>query len=187
MFARCFIVIGFIILVAGTAQLAPGQLPDSFPDASVRSRRQRPDEEPKRLREMLAKQQAERDKKEHQEMLERGEEVLLLSKQLEASYVQNGGLSPQDMVKLNSLERGVEKIRKGLGGDDDEDDTSAAENTPADEEKPSNVAEAIQYLKTTTVKLVDELKKTTRFSISAIAIQTSNNVLKLVRFLRIRK
>jgi hypothetical protein len=34
---------------------------------------------------------------------------------------------------------------------------------------------------------VDELKKTTRFSISAIAIQSSNTVLKLVRFLRLRK
>ena len=45
----------------------------------------------------------------------------------------------------------------------------------------------LDTLKTSTAKLVDELKKTTRFSLSATAIQTSNAVLTVARFMRIRK
>jgi hypothetical protein len=58
---------------------------------------------------------------------------------------------------------------------------------PVDEPRPSTIEEAFRYLQSTTVKLVDELKKTTRFSISVIAIQSSNNVLKVIKFLRLRK
>ena len=82
----------------------------------------------------------------------------------------------------------VTKIRKELGAEDD--DASAkdpAAPTVEAEPKPSNTEEAFSYLKSTTIKLVDELKKTTRFSVSVVAIQSSNTILKLVRFLRIRK
>ena len=156
---------------------------DHLPDASTRSGRRSREDKPQGLDEMLAKQRAARDKKDHEEMLERGEEALRLAKQLEASFSQNQDLSRQDKARLESLEVTVRKIREELGGDDDDDDSTGA----ADESKPSTIEEAFKYLQSTTVKLVDELKKTTRFSISAVAIQTSNNVLKLVKFLRLRK
>ena len=69
---------------------------------------------------------------------------------------------------------------------DAETDDPVAANSE-DNPKPSNLEEGFKYLQSTTTKLVDELKKTTRFSISVVAIQTSNNVLKLVRFLRLKK
>jgi hypothetical protein len=135
---------------------------------------------------MLAKQKAARDKKDHEEMLARGEEALRLANQLEASFAQNNELSRQDRAKLESLEETVLKIRKELGGDDDgESDLDLA--TSPGESKPSTVEEAFKYLQKTTVQLVDELKKTTRFSISALAIQSSNSVLKVVKFLRLKK
>ena len=145
---------------------------------------------PTGLKEMMAKQRAERDKKDHEEMLERGDEALRLAKQLEASFSQNKTFSQQDRVKLESLEKVVTKIRRELGGDDDDagdgsDDANYLK--AADEPKPSNMEEAFRYLQSTTIKLVDELKKTTRFSISAIAIQSSNTVLKLIRFVRLKK
>jgi hypothetical protein len=136
---------------------------------------------------MLAKQRAERDRKEHEELLERGDEALRLTKQLETSFEQNRGFSQQDNAKLESLEKVVGKIRRGLGGGDDGDNNDSGSIEKTDEPKPSNVEEAFKYLQTTTIKLVDELKKTTRFSISAVAIQSSNTVLKLVRFLRLKK
>ncbi len=157
---------------------------DLLPDASTRSGRRSRGDKPYGLDEMLAKQRAARDKKDHEEMLERGEEALRLAKQLEASFAQNQDLSRQDKARLESLEVTVRKIREELGGDDDDDESAAG---AADESKPSTIEEAFKYQQSTTVKLVDELKKTTRFSISAVAIQTSNNVLKLVRFLRLRK
>lgn len=157
------------------------------PDASSRSGRQPKEDLPLGLKEMLAKQKAERDKKDHEEMLERGEEALRLANQLETSFEQKKEFSQQDKSRLESLERVVTKIRKELGGDDDGDGDDTAYVQPADEPKPSTVEEAFKYLQSTTAKLVDELKKTTRFSISAVAIQSSNTVLKLVRFLRIKK
>ena len=173
-----------LLLVYGATAIY-AQPPDPIPDASTRSGRRSRIDRPFGLDEMLAKQRAARDKKNHEEMLERGEEALRLANQLEASFNQNKNLSNQDKAKLQSLERVVTKIREDLGGDDD--DEKEAENAASEESKPSNVEEAFRYLQSTTIKLVDELKRTTRFSISAIAIQSSNTVLKIVKFLRLRK
>ncbi|HEX6126920.1 MAG TPA: hypothetical protein VFZ23_16220 [Pyrinomonadaceae bacterium] len=159
---------------------------DIFPDDNARGPRSRRTDAPKGFKEMLAKQKAERDKKDHEQMLARGDEALRLANQLEASFSSGKTLSVEDKARLASLEEVVEKIRKELGGDDDggEDRHFMKDE---DEPKPSNAEEAFKYLQSTTVKLVDELKKTTRFTISALAIQSSNNVLKLVKFLRLRK
>ena len=139
-------------------------------------------DEAKTVKDMLAKQRTLRDKKDHEEMLKRAEEAAILSQQLENAFEQKKQLSGQDIQKLESLEKIVTKIRRELGGDDDEDDDVFLK-----ERKPSTLREAFDSLHVTTLKLADELKKTSRFSISALAIQTSNSVLKLVKFLRLRK
>ena len=172
-----------LLIAAGT-----GDAQTELPDASSRSGRPRGEDVPLGLKEMLARQKVERDKKDYEELLDRGEEALRLAKQLETSFEQNKGFASQDKARLESLEKVVTKIRKELGADDDseaEDMTSSIQ--PADDPKPSNLEEGFKYLQSTTVKLVDELKKMTRFSISVVAIQTSNNVLKLVRFLKLKK
>ena len=173
-------------LFAGAVSVGYSQSPSDLPDASLRSPRSDRGEGPFGLRDMLAKQRAERDKKDHEAMLERGDEALRLTKQLEVSFSQNNGFSEVDRVRLESLEKVVTKIRKELGGDDDAEEGPnwiKSEDVP----KPSTMEEAFKFLRSTTVKLVDELKKTTRFSISAAAIQSSNTVIKLARFLRLRK
>ncbi len=175
------------IVLFGGAVFAFSQPPLTLPDASTRSGRPREEERPRGYKEMLAKQRAEREKKDHEEMLERGEEALRIAKQLDTAFQLNKGFSSQDRARLESLEKVVTKIRKELGGDDDQQDDEASTMKRADEPKPSTIEEAFRYLQSTTVKLVDELKKTTRFSISVIAIQSSNNVLKLIKFLRLRK
>jgi hypothetical protein len=45
----------------------------------------------------------------------------------------------------------------------------------------------VKSFRAAAVGLFDELKKTTRFTISAAAIQSANAVVKLARFLRISK
>ncbi len=175
----------FALLVGGTALFAYSQ--PELSDASVRSPNQRKEGAPTGLKEMLAKQKAERDKRDYEELLERGDEALKLAMQLENSFAENKGLSQQDKAKLESLEKVVGKIRKELGGADDGGGNDADSVDPTEEPKPSTVAEAFKYLESNTIKLVDELKKTTRFSISAVAIQSSNTVLKLVKFLRLKK
>lgn len=144
-----------------------------------------PDHQPKTVKEFLAKQKAEKAKKDHEELLQRGDEVIVLTNQLESAFAKNKGLSASDRQKLASLEKLVTRIRKSLGGDDD-DEPDEEVSTPA-ERQPGTLREAFDSLKERTTELVDELKKTTRFTVSAIAIQTSNSVLKIVRFLRLRK
>ncbi len=150
---------------------------DPFPNGRERPR----DEQIKTIKDLLAKQVAERDKKDHADMLKRGEEALAISSQLEKSFETNNQLSPQDQKKLASLEKIVLKIRNELGGDDD-----GEEDTNGQADKPSTLKEAFGILRSTTIMLAAELKKTSRFSISAVAIQTSNSVIKTVRFLRLR-
>jgi hypothetical protein len=173
-FRVCFV---SLTLLAG-AMLVSGQS-----DATSRFPGDRKDPDaPFGIKEMLAKQRVARDKKDYEAMLKRGDEALVLSKQLEASFEQNKSVGPQDRDKLVELERLVTKIREELGGGDDDDSNDAASKS-----KPSDLQQAFKSLQDTTVSLVDELKKTTRFTISAVAIQSSNSVLKIVRFLRLRK
>ncbi|MCA1589689.1 MAG: hypothetical protein LC730_05585 [Acidobacteria bacterium] len=155
-----------------------------LPDASASSGRdpQRGREtEAKTLQDMLVKQKIARDKKDFEEMLKRGDQALRISEQLETAYAKTSTLSGAETAKLENLEKLVTKIRNELGGDED----LGAETEVKD--APSSISEAIGYLKKTSSRLVDELKKMSRFSISAAAIQTSNNLIRVVRFLRIRK
>jgi len=141
----------------------------------------RREEEAKVIKEMLAKQQSERDKKEHEELLKRADTALEISDELEKAFEDDGHrLTPSEEKKLAELEKVVKKIRDDLGGDDEEPDAEKPDSGPKD------VKDAFLALRKSTLQLVDEVKKTTRFSISAIAVESSNTVLRLVRFLRFR-
>jgi len=181
--------IKFTILAAILCGSAIAAYPQyGLPDASSRTPGTGDrDDGPLGLKELMAKQRAARVKRDYEEMLTRGDEALKLAKQLEISYEQNKTFSQQDRTRLESLEKVVTKIRKELGGDDDSPEDDAIYANADGEPKPSTLEEAFRFLRSTTVKLVDELKKTTRFSISAVAIQSSNTVIKLVRFLRVKK
>jgi hypothetical protein len=152
------------------------------------SNTRRKEDLPKNLREMLTKKRIEQEKKEHDDLLKRGEEALEISGQLEQSFTQHQQLSPMDKERLDNLAVLVKKIRREIGAeDDDEPEDDAKNKDSAGEDKPSNLETAFKALQSTTVKLVDELKKTTRFSISVIAVQSSNTLLRIVRFIRTGK
>ena len=147
--------------------------------------RSREDDQPRSVKEFLAKQRTEKDKKDYEELLERGEQLAAISDQLETEFLRNNQLSSADQAKLQSLEKLVSKIRKELGADDDDPEDEDEEVLARRE--PSSIREAFTNLKEVTGNLLDELKKSTRFTISAVAIQSSNSVLKLVRFLRLKR
>lgn len=123
----------------------------------------------------------ERQKKDYQEMISNGEEAVRLSEEVELSFDKNNKLSTSDFSKLERIEKLLKKIRKKLGGDDDKSE----EKNP--EQDSLSVKSAISSLKESAAGLFDELKKTSRFSISVIAIQSSNSLLSIVRFLRFRQ
>lgn len=140
----------------------------------------RKEELPKGIQENLAKQRIEREKEDYVQLLQRGEEAVKLSSEVEKSFSQNNQLSAADRKKLDRLEKVVKKIRSEIGANDDD---SAIET----ESKPLTILNALDALQNNTAKLVEELKKSTRYSISVIAIESSNLLLKVVRFLRFDK
>lgn len=161
------------------AQGTPASEP--FPNSS---RRETENELPNKISENLVKLQIKQSVKDHEELLERGDEALLLTEKIDYSLEKNGKFTPVDMENLERLEKVVIKIRKELGGDSDgeADDKLAKEVS-----RNPDLIDGFHSLKTSTEKLVAELKTTSRHSISAVAIQTSNTVIKIARFLRLRK
>lgn len=152
-------------------------------DASTQNGRpQQKEDLPKNIKETLAKQRIEREKKDYEELLNRSEEAVKISEELEKSFANSNQLSSEDVKKLERLEKLIKKIRNELGGDDDGDQENKenAENS----DKPSTMVSAFKTLQSNATELFNEIKKSTRYSISVIAIQTSNALLKIVKFIR---
>lgn len=139
---------------------------------------------PKGIKESLAKSRIEREKKDYAELLQNGEEAVKLSESLEKTFADSKTLSSEDQKKLDRLEKLAKKIRSELGAENGED---AVGDEKTNEKAPLTMLSAFQNLKSSTVKLVGELKKTTRHSVSVVAIQSSNAFLRIVRFIRFRK
>jgi hypothetical protein len=147
-------------------------------DSRTPGQRDDPDQ-PMGLRESQQKMRIEQEKKEYDEMVDRGQQALKLSEDLERSFSQTPTITRADLEKLEGMEKLVKKIRSSLGGgsSDDDDDTS-------EDASPKTPADAVKALQSITGRLVDELKKSSRFGVSVVAIQSTNSVLKIVRFLR---
>ncbi len=142
---------------------------------------------PKGFNEGLEKMRIEKEKKDHEEMISRGDDAVKLGEELQASFAKAGTLSKDDFDKIGKLEKLVKKIRDELGGDDDNSNSDDPDDAVQDTPVPSTLPAAVDALKTKTDELSDLLKQTTRFTISAAAIQATNNVLKITKVLRTRQ
>lgn len=172
-----------VFTAGGVESFAQGT-PASDPFPSSSGRRQPEPDLPKSIAENLFKLQIKQSVKEHAELLERADEALLLAEKIDYSLEKNGKFTSTDLENLERLEKVAVKIRKELGGDSDgEDDEKLAKEISQN----PDMTDAFRYLKSSTETLVSELKKTSRHSISVVAIQASNSVIKVARFLRLRK
>lgn len=138
------------------------------------NQRGKEEEKSEGLKETLAKWRLKEEKKEFEELLKRGDEAEKLVEELTKNYLANQRLTSGDAQKLEKLEKLVKKIRSEVGAEEDDDDV----------EKPKDVVDAIKLLSQNTENLVKELKKTTRHSISVVLVETSNAMLRLVKFIR---
>lgn len=146
------------------------QITDNFPE----DRRRQREDLPLGIKETLQKRRIEQEKKEHKELLDRGHEALKLAEELSVG-INRSKLSEEEKKKLERLEKLIRKIRDRLGGDDDEEDT----------QKPfKSKEEALEIIKENTNKLLSILEKTSRFEVSAQAIEISNNILKIIQALQ---
>jgi hypothetical protein len=175
-------IFGIILVVFVSTLTTLGQTASNDPMPGTG--RTRPDDESEIVKNMLAKQQTAREKKEYAELIARSEEALKLSEQIEAAFVKNEELSDTERKKLESFEKLVAKIRNDLGGDDKGEVAVVPEEE--DKARPKDVREGFLYLKCSTEKLVSEIKRSTRFSVSIVAIESSNTLIRLARFLRLK-
>jgi len=176
--SRIYILLSLFCL-AFAASAVPGQT--GADDRPFGFERRREEPVPKNVLETREKMRINKLSKDYAEMLDRGEEVLKLTERVMRSFTANGRLSGVDIATIGSIEKDVKKIRDDLGGDDDDE---KVDDILSEHDKQPTVADAVTTLKTTTATLMDELKKTTRFSISAAAIQSTNAVIAITRFLR---
>lgn len=135
--------------------------------------------QPQTIKDTLQKMRIEKEKRDFERMVERSEEAVKIATELETALAQNGRLTEKEKAQLASVEKLAKQIRNGLGGGDDDNSDDRAER-PA-----STVVEAVRSLRSSAEALFKEIKKTTRFTISATAIQSSNAVMRLARFMRI--
>lgn len=149
------------------------------PDAATPSGKSNKEDYPKGIKESLAKSRIEREKKDYEELLQNGDEAVKISEALEKTFSESNKITAEDQKKLDRLEKLAKKIRRELGADDFDD--------AEDDDKPSSMLNAFRTLQTSTTRLVAELKKTTRYSVSVVAIQSSNAFLKVVKFIRFGK
>jgi hypothetical protein len=126
------------------------------------------DDAPRGIQESLSKMRIEKDKKDFNEMLKRGEDAAKL-----ASAIKDGSVAGQQ-DQIANIGKLVKKIRVELGAEGPDDDP---------DEVPTNQAEAIRQLKARVNALTDELKKCSRFTVSASAIDRTNEILRLVKYL----
>lgn len=122
-------------------------------------------------------------------MLQRGQEALELVEKLTTATEDKTVLSAQDKKNLADLEKLVARIRRDLGGSDDKQPLNFPVHQgdePEDVPDSNSLSDAIRFMKKKTVTLVDELSRSSRFSVSAVAIQSSNTIIRLTRYLRLR-
>jgi hypothetical protein len=133
------------------------------------------------IRDTIVKWRIKKENEDYQELIKRGEEALQIADELKASFDKNQKLSNDELKKLDKLEKLVKKIQDNLGGEDDDE-------KPSDDDKKLNsLATAINFLQENTANLLAELKKNTKMSISVIAVESSNYLMKILKFIRFNR
>lgn len=165
----------FLLLhtVAAAFQQRPLPPPPRFPDERMGQRRRNPLGSPEE--EIIKRAEIKRSEQSHSEMVERTEEAARIGLDLRAAFDKQKAFGREDLKQLEKLEKLARKIRGNAGGSDDA--------APL-EEPPSGLAEAVKRLAEVSVRLNEGARKTTRLVVSGTVIQSSNELIELVRHVR---
>lgn len=162
-----YLLLALMILLGASASLSQGT------DSPGNSKK---DDFPESISERLTQRRIQQEEKDYADLVKRGEEAAQLSEELSTSFEKNKQLSNADLQKIAKLEKLIKKIRQELAVEDDDE-------TP----EPESIVSTLNSIKDKSTALVAELKKATRLSISVVAVQSSNALLKLVKFLRFKQ
>jgi hypothetical protein len=110
-------------------------------------------------------------------MIDRGEEAVRLTTEVERGFAEKAMLTADEIERIEAVAKDIKKIRGDLGGGDTDDEEAADKNQQV------TVASAVATLRSTSERLLEEIKRSTRFSISVPAIEAANDALKSAKFL----
>lgn len=128
--------------------------------------------------EMLRRAEIKHEEESHEEMVARSDEAAQIGEEILSSFNKNRSLTSEDYKKLERLEKLARKIRGSAGGSDDEE---------ALQDPPGMIDAAVERLAKISGALKKSVAKTSRLVISAAVIQTSNEVIELIRHIRNKK
>lgn len=126
------------------------------------------------VREQLIKLCIKENKEDFEKLVERTEEIAVLSTEIRSSFEETKAFSNDDRDKLERVESLVKKVRSEL----------RASKEDKTDKKPESVTTAVRLLQESSSSLLSEIKKTTRHSISLVAVKSSNAVMRIVKFLK---
>lgn len=161
-----------MILLIFTCAAYP-QMPVKQPPANAQ-RTQRP-----RLgqleEEMFRRAEIRHAEESHRELVERAKEAAELSVELRNAFERSKTLNRDDYKKLERIEKLARKIRSGFGGSDDDQPLEGA---------PDGLGDAVKRLSDLAEEMNEEVGKTTRHVVSGAVIESSNQLIELVRLIR---
>ena len=125
--------------------------------------------------EMRIKRELKSAEKDHKQNLERAKEVSDLGQELAAAFKKDNSLDPEDIKKLEKLEKLAKRIRSEAGGSDDE---------VIMEKRPADLVEAMNCVAKVSASLNEKVQETPRQVVSATIIDKANVLLELIRIVR---
>lgn len=126
--------------------------------------------------EMLARKEIEMLEKERKENLQRTQEAVQLGTNLRDAYQANKTFLPNDLKKLERLEKIAKRVRSEAGG---------SEGEPTNENNPKDLETALDMLVESSENMRKGVEKTPRQVVSASVIEQSNKLLQIIRFVKV--
>ena len=171
--------LAFLVMLAASCQSVLAQSRTPNPTISVGADKGSPNEDGQSPNPMADEMRIKREiryaEREHQQNLDRAQELSDLGKDLAASFKKKQSLDRDDLKKLDRLEKLANKIRNEAGGSDDDD--------PVDK-KPNDLAQTIDCIEKVSASLNEKVQQTPRRVVSAATIDKANALLELIRIAR---
>lgn len=171
----CLRLLNLIILCCALAVVASAQIP--APNNNKNSSHD--DNDPFALNspqmEMLARKEIETLEKERKENLQRTQEAVQIGGSLRDAYQANKTFLPNDLKKLERLEKIAKRVRSEAGG---------SEGEPTNESNPKDLETALDMLVESSENMRKGVEKTPRQVVSASVIEQSNKLLQIIRFVK---
>ncbi len=133
------------------------------------------DEEGSLVDEMRGRLEIKYAEKEKLEEMDRAREAAQLSSELYSNYSRSNAISESEKKKLDRLEKVTKKIRSRSGGSDGDIKV---------EDLPNQLGPILKRLAEKTNDMRKAVEKTPRQIVSATVIESANEVLQIIRFVR---